>query len=127
MTAQDIIDTALSLSAEDPQYYQNKDICIKWLNMVLAESMPAENRIRQRQGRQLLTEPVNISRLNDSVEMDLFLCRFCIPMGLAAYVYTDKEEEYFYTVYRQRFLESLQKAAGAQEMRITDCYGPEVV
>ena len=127
MTAQDIIDTSLAISAENPQDYQSKDICIKWLNMVLAESLAAENRIRQKNERQLLTEPVKISQLYEDVDMDRILCSFCLPLGLAAYVYADKEDEHFYTVYRQRFLESLQKAAGARETAITDCYGSEVV
>lgn len=127
MTAQDIIDTALSLSAENPQDFQDKDMCIKWLNMAMAESFRAENRIRQKKGKKPLEKPLTVSRLYEEVDMDRLLCSLCLPLGVAAYVYADKEEENFYSVYRQRFLDSLQRAASAQEMAIADCYGPEVM
>ena len=127
MTAQDIIDTALSLSAENLQYFQDKDMCIKWLNMAMAESFRAENRIRQKNGQKPLEKPLTVSRLYEEVDMDRLLCSLCLPLGVAAYVYADKEEENFYSVYRQRFLDSLQRAAGAQETTIADCYSPEVM
>lgn len=127
MTAQDIIDTALSLSAENPQDFQDKDMCIKWLNMAMAESFRTESRIRQKNGRKPLEKPLTVSRLYEEVDMDRLLCSLCLPLGVAAYVYADKEEENFYSVYRQRFLDSLQRAAGAQETTIADCYGPEAM
>lgn len=127
MKAYEIIDSAFALAGERFDEYQNKDICLKWLNSALSECVAAERMIRRKNGPEDTVQCPKINGLNDEVEMSADICKRCLPYALASYIYADRQDEYFFSVYRNRFISSLSDAAGAVEKAVTDCYGGEAL
>jgi hypothetical protein len=123
MTAYEIINRGFALAGESLDMYPDKNLALVWLNITLGESMDAENHIRERQSAKLLALPAQRHNLSDEVEIGHMLATVALPYGVAAYLFSDREDNYMASVYRNRFVASLQDCAKGCETSVTDVYG----
>ena len=123
MTAYEIINKGFALAGEYLDMFPDKQLAVTWLNISLAESLTAENHIRQQNGTELLSQPAVVKKLSDDVDFDTGLCNIALPYGVASYLSADRENSYLPTIFRNRFISALQNVAKATENSICDLYG----
>ena len=123
MTAYEIIGKGFALAGEYLDMFPDKQLAITWLNVSLAESLVAENHIRQYKNTEQLSQPVVVKNLSDNVDFDIGLCSIALPYGLASYLSADREDSYMSAIFRNRFVTALQNVAKARESTISDLYG----
>jgi len=127
MTAYEIINTAFSLLGENADAYPDKKIVLQWLNITFAEAVHAENQLRRKNGIKEIVTIKAITSLDEIVDVHSRISGVCLPYGVAAYLAADRENNYMAAVMRNRFIRSLQEAAGTEEKQIADCYGGGVM
>lgn len=125
MTAYEILDIAFGLAGERLDDFPDKRLPLIWLNVVMAEAAKAENVIRERQGIPVVALAKMVTGLSDRVDMNEEICRVCLPCGVAAFLYSDRENDYLSAQMRNRYADSLQMVAGGEEKAVEDCYGGE--
>lgn len=125
MTAYEILDIAFGLAGEKLDDFPDKRLPLIWLNVVMAEATKAENIIRERQNVPVIVLMKMVTGLSDRVDMNEEICRVCLPYGVAAFLYSDRENDYLSARMRNRFADSLQMIAGGEEKAVIDCYGGE--
>ncbi len=126
MTAYEIINKGFGLAGESFEDFPHKELAVTWLNVTLAESLDAENAIRKKNGKELLSEPVMIKQRTDTADMADTICSIALPYGVASYLFNDREDNYMAAVFRNRFITALQNRAKGEEFTIQDMYGGEV-
>ena len=126
MTAYEIIGKGFALAGEYMDMFPDKQLAITWLYISMAESLTAENHIRQQKNKQLLSQPAVVKKLSDEVDYDTDLCNVALPYGVASYLFNDREDNYMSAVYRNRFITALQNGAKSSENAIFDVYGGQV-
>lgn len=126
MTAYEIINKGFALAGESLDMFPDKGLAMIWLNISMAESQKAENHIRQRKEERLLDKTVVLENLADKVEMDSEICNIALPYAVASYLTADREDNYMSSVYRNRFIASLQNAAKGCECAVSDIYGGQL-
>ncbi len=122
MKAYDIISSGFALAGESFEDYPDRQIALSWLNVCMAESTDSENLIREKTGKEILTEPLKISELYENVDMDERICSVCLPYGVAVLLFFDRERNSVAEEMRIRFYASLKSRAKAVELPVTDCY-----
>ncbi len=122
MKAYDIINAGFGLVGENFADFPDRQIVMVWLNMSIAQSTDSENLIREKAGKALLTEPLKVSELYDTVDMDERICMTCLPYGVASYLFADRERNGAAEDMRTSFYASLKNRAKSVETRIKDCY-----
>lgn len=122
MTAYEIISQGFALAGESPDNWPDKKIAISWLNRAVAEAYPREKLIRERKGDAEI-EMQYINSISDVVDMDSVLCRVSLPLCIAEFLFTDRENNTKALEMRERFIKSLSAAAGSTEKSVEDCYG----
>ncbi len=127
MTAYEIINSGFALAGERLDSWPDKDIALSWLNTAVALSADAEKLIRQKNKAEFTGEVPYIRQLSDTVEMDIKICRTCLPLAIAYLLLTDRERDYNAQQMKNRFYSALKEAAKGREMAVADCYGGEVL
>ncbi len=126
MTAYEIINNGFGMAGEYLDMFPDKQLAVIWLNISLAESLDAENRIRKKENRPLLKASVVVKKLSDDVEASPGIADVALPFGVASYLFNDREDNYMSAIYRNRFITALQNAAKGDENTISDVYGGEI-
>ncbi len=126
MKVYEILEIAFGMAGEKLDDFPDKRLPVIWLNVAMAEAVKAENIIRERKGREKTVLFHLLTGLSDVVDMDEEICRVCLPLAVAAFLYSDRENDYLSAQFRNRYIESLQNAAMGQEKSICDCYGGEL-
>ncbi|MBQ8604368.1 MAG: hypothetical protein IJ410_05970 [Oscillospiraceae bacterium] len=126
MTVYEILDIAFGMAGERLDDFPDKRLPLIWLNVTMAEATKAENAIREKQNVPQIALMHMVTSLSDTVDMDQEICRVCLPLGVAAFLHSDRENDYLSAHFRNRFIDSLQTAAGMREESISDCYGGEL-
>ena len=108
MTANDIFDTVLALmfcDATDKVYYEDRFYQI--LNYKLAESFEQNNAVRQYKGKEPLSTIPTVNSLIAEVAYEEELTRSLLPLGIAADLYSEEDENGITNVYRERYFNGL--------------------
>jgi len=123
MKVYEILDIAFGMAGENLDDFPDKRLPLIWLNAAVAEALKAENIIRERKGKEKTVIFHLLTKLSDEVDMDEEICRTCLPLAVTAFLYSDRENDYLSSRFRNRYIESLQNVAMGQEESICDCYG----
>ena len=126
MTAYEIINKGFGLAGEYLDMFSDKQLAIIWLNISLAESLAAENHIRQQNNMELLSQPAVVKKLSDEVDFNTDICSIALPYGVASYLFSTREDNYNAAVFRNRFIYALQNTAKARESAVCDVYGGQI-
>ena len=125
MTAYEIINKGFGAVGESFEDYPDKPLALIWLNITIAESRDAENLVRKKNGKQLLSAAV-VGALTEDVDMCNDICAIGLPYGIAAYLAADRQDSHMEAIFRNRFITALQNRAKGDEIAIQDLYGGEI-
>lgn len=125
MTAYEIINKGFGAAGESFEDYPDKSLALIWLNITIAESRDAENLVRKKNGKQLLSDAV-AGALTEDVDMCNDICAIALPYGIAAYLAADRQDSHMAAIFRNRFITALQNRAKGDEFTIQDLYGGEI-
>ncbi len=126
MTAKDIYSLACSFLYEKPgQDALGQGFYLGFLNLLLAESLPAENSIRLHGGLPPLPAAPMLSAETDRVDYDDSIARIALPYGLASWFFQDIADNVQAENYRAKYIGALRDAAKARFAPVEDAYGGE--
>lgn len=111
----------IPMTAEDVEDYDDVTVT-GWLNVLLAEALDTENSIRAFEGREPLAQAPVLAGPDDPVPYADSICRRALPYGLAAWLWTDEDEEYRVQDYRGRYVSGLSECAKAVSESVVDVY-----
>lgn len=111
----------IPMTAEDVEDYDDETV-LGWLNVLLAEALETENSIRAFDGQELLSAAPVLEGLDDPVLYADSICRRALPYGLAAWLWTDEDEEYRVQDYRGRYVSGLAECARVVTESVVDVY-----
>lgn len=124
MTAREIFALGygmIPMTAEDVEDYDDTTV-LGWLNVLLQEALPVENSIRAFEGRPELAAAPMMTGMEEAVPYADNICRAALPYGLAAWLWTDEDEEYRVQDYRGRYVSGLADCAKALPESVVDVY-----
>ena len=119
----EILDIAFGMAGERLDDFPDKRLPLIWLNVTVAEAVKTENMIRGRKGVEGMQFTHLLTDMDQEIDMDKELCSTCLPAGVAAFLYSDRGNDYLSAQYRNRYLDGLQNAAMGCEESIYDYYG----
>ena len=124
MTAKEICALASAFlyeaAGEDAQSY---GFSAAFLNVLLAEALPAENSVRKAEGREpLLNAPV-LTTLEEEVPYCEAVSRIALPYGLASWYFQQELDNFQAENYRARYIAALEDAKRAVQEGIEEVYG----
>ncbi len=124
MTAKDIYSLACSFLYEKPgQDALGKGFYLGFLNLLLAEALPAENSIRQSKEEVPLVAAPVLRADTDEVDYDDAIARIALPYGLASMFFQDIADYLQAENYRAKYIGALRDASRARFVGIQDVYG----
>lgn len=124
MTAKDIYALACSFLYEKPgQDAVGQGFYLGFLNLLLAEALPAENSIRLRNGLEPLPAAPMLLAEADRVDYDDAIARVALPYGLASWFFQDIADNVQAENYRAKYIGALRDASKARFVPIEDAYG----
>lgn len=124
MTAREVFSLGygmIPMTAEDVEDYDEATV-LGWLNVLLEEALPAENSIREAEGRERLPSAPMLTGMAQEIPYDEKICRAALPYGLAAWLWTDEDEEYRVQDYRGRYVSGLAECARVTPESVVDVY-----
>lgn len=124
MTAREIFALGygmIPMTAEDVEDYEDATV-LGWLNVLLAEALDTENSIRAFEGRPELAAAPVLEGMDEEVPYADSICRRAFPYGLAAWLWTDEDEEYRVQDYRGRYVSGLAECGKAVQGSVVDVY-----
>jgi hypothetical protein len=104
LTVNELLQNALALFAEtDASDADYQALAIFHTNMVLAETFEVNNRMRERAGKEELTEIPSVTALTDTIPYEDKLLRFALPFGLAEKLYFDEDNDGRLSMFKQEY------------------------
>ena len=94
-----------------------------FLNVLLAEALPAENSIRRAEGREPLAEAPVLKGLDEEVPYSGAIVRIALPYGLASWYFQQELDNFQAENYRARYIAALEDAKRCCEESIEEVYG----
>lgn len=123
MTGTQIHTLALSYLTETPSESSvSEEMILGWINVLIGESLPYENSVREFEERAPLTLPPYLSALSDQVDYCDGIARLAIPYGLASFLFSDDDNEFRAQDFRGRYLSALNDAKKLIVGEIVDVY-----
>ena len=113
MTVKDAYVSALGILAERTVDSDLEGFAPGWTNLLLAESLAAENSIRLSEGRAELASPPVLAAPADEIPYAASLAARAIPCGLAAFLYEAADDGERAADYRARFVQALYECSRA--------------
>ena len=112
MTAQKIYELASSFLYEiDDEDADSKKFAVGFLNILLMETFPCENSIREFRGLEPLKEPPMISSLDEDIPYQPDLTRVALPYGLASWYFQEGMDNFQAENYRSKYLAAVMDAS----------------
>lgn len=112
MTAQKIYELASSFLYEiDDEDADSKKFAVGFLNILLMETFPCENSIREFRGLEPLEEPPMISSLDEDIPYQPELTRVALPYGLASWYFQEGMDNFQAENYRSKYLAAVMDAS----------------
>ena len=112
MTAQKIYELASSFLYEiDDEDADSKRFAVGFLNILLMETFPCENSIREFRGLEPLKEPSMISSLDEDIPYQPELTRVALPYGLASWYFQEGMDNFQAENYRSKYLAAVMDAS----------------
>ena len=112
MTAQKIYELASSFLYEtDDEDADSKKFAVGFLNILLMETFPCENSIREFRGLEPLKEPPMISSLDEDIPYQPELTRVALPYGLASWYFQEGMDNFQAENYRSKYLAAVMDAS----------------
>lgn len=112
MTAQKIYELASSFLYEtDDEDADSKKFAVGFLNILLVETFPCENSIREFRGLEPLKEPPMISSLDEDIPYQPELTRVALPYGLASWYFQEGMDNFQAENYRSKYLAAVMDAS----------------
>lgn len=112
MTAQKIYELASSFLYEiDDEDADSKKFAVGFLNILLMETFPCENSIREFRGLEPLKEPPIISSLDEDIPYQPELTRVALPYGLASWYFQEGMDNFQAENYRSKYLAAVMDAS----------------
>lgn len=125
MTADQIYTAAIAFISEKPQGNETKGFALHWLSSLLCEALPYENAIREGRGEALLPTAPLLTSWEEEIGYHDSIVRIALPFGLAAYLFTDDDNDYRSQDFRGRFINALREATPGVVGEIGDVYREE--
>jgi len=124
MTGQDIYEYASAFLYErDGDDLDSKEFAVKFINILLQESLEVENSIRKFKGEEVLESAPRITSLTQTIDYDDSITIAALPYGLASFYFQEGTDNYQAENYRAKFLAALQSAAKFNFVDTEDAYG----
>lgn len=112
MTAQKIYELASSFLYEiDDEDADSKKFAVGFLNILLMETFPCENSIREFRGLEPLKEPPMISSLDEDIPYQPELTRVALPYGVASWYFQEGMDNFQAENYRSKYLAAVMDAS----------------
>ena len=112
MTAQKIYELASSFLYEiDDEDADSKKFAVGFLNILLMETFPCENSIREFRGLEPLKEPPMISSLDEDIPYQPEITRVALPYGLASWYFQEGMDNFQAENYRSKYLAAVMDAS----------------
>ena len=112
MTAQKIYELASSFLYEiDDEDADSKKFAVGFLNILLMETFPCENSIREFRGLEPLIEPPMISSLDEDIPYQPEITRVALPYGLASWYFQEGMDNFQAENYRSKYLAAVMDAS----------------
>ena len=112
MTAQQIYELASSFLYEvDGEDADSKKFAVGFLNILLMETFPCEQSIREFRGIEPLTEPPFLTDINQDVPYQPELTRIALPYGLASWYFQEAMDNFQAENYRNKYLAAIADAS----------------
>lgn len=112
MTAQQIYELASSFLYEvDGEDADSKKFAVGFLNILLMETFPCEQSIREFRGIEPLKEPPFITDINQDVPYQPELTRIALPYGLASWYFQEAMDNFQAENYRNKYLAAVADAS----------------
>ncbi|MEG2931792.1 MAG: hypothetical protein RR825_08385, partial [Ruthenibacterium sp.] len=123
VTAMEIFKTAaayLSQSVEDSE--DLAPFVLPWLNVLLAESLPTENGMREAEGEIALAKAPVLLTLNDTIPYHDEIACIALAYGLASDFCRDDDNDYRVSDFRARYVNALNEATRGTQNLVRDVY-----
>lgn len=118
MTGKEIYKTASAFLYEgDGEDAESKVFSIPFLNLLLQETLPAENSIRLHEGGAALAQAPLLTSLETDIPYHDSITRGVLPYGLAALFFEESTDNYRGQLYRSLYDRAL---AGTKKYVLTD-------
>jgi hypothetical protein len=126
MTGQNIYEIASSFLYErDAEDYDSKEFAVNFINVLLQESLPYENSIREWNAETLLTAAPEITALTDTIAYNAALTRVALPYGLASFFFQEAMDNFQAENYRNKYLSALRDAMKMNQEDTVDVYASD--
>lgn len=108
MTGFDIYTNAsATLFIDTGKNVKDEQFTVRFLNILLQESLPYENNLREFNGEDKLTAAPVLTNLDESIPYHDEITRLAFPYGLAALYQQEELDAYQASTYRQQYLMAL--------------------
>lgn len=86
---------------------KDEQFTVRFLNILMQETLPYENNLREFKGLEKLTGAPVITTLDESIPYQDEITRLAMPYGLASLYQQEELDAYQASVYRQQYLVAL--------------------
>ena len=127
MTAHKLLDNSLALlltsSSQTPEYTTN---ALPLINMLLAETRPYNDMLRQQKGKQPLKYMPNITTLEDELPYEDELMLIALPNAMCAKLLMDDDDLAKVAYFQNQYVAACEAAAGCVTGTVSDVYPGDV-